>query len=108
MREISVVADQSLAVEQGCTAAIADGPVGEVEHMDDLLGQDADVPLLAEQLHTPLFGHTLYMVMGIKRRILRITEIRQILDLLVSNHKLARQRDNVLTSSFQNNKNLIC
>lgn len=96
MREISIVADQSLAVEQGCTAAIADGPVGEVEHMDDLLGQDADVPLLAEQLHTPLFGHTLYMVMeGMKRRILRITEIKQILDLLVSNHKLERPKDNV-------------
>lgn len=61
VREISVVADQSLAVEKGCTASIADGPVGEVKHMDDLLGQDADVPLLAEQLHTPFFGHTLYM-----------------------------------------------
>lgn len=56
-------ADQSLAVEQGCAASIADGPVGEVEHMDDLMGQEADVPLLAEQLHTPLFGHTLYTVM---------------------------------------------
>lgn len=31
--------------------------------MDDLMGQEADVPLLAEQLHTPLFGHTLYTVM---------------------------------------------
>lgn len=36
--------------------------------MDDLLGQDADVPLLAEQLYTPLFGHTLYTVIeGMKR-----------------------------------------
>lgn len=60
--EMQLVCDQSLAVEQGCAASVADGPVGEVEHMDDLLGQAADVPLLAEQLHTPLFGHTLQLL----------------------------------------------
>lgn len=55
-----VDADQSLAVKQGCAASIADGPVGEVEHVDDLMGQNTDVPLLAEQLHASLFGHTLH------------------------------------------------
>lgn len=55
-----VEADQSLAVEQGCAASIADGPVGEVENVDDLLGQNTDVPLLAEQLYASLFGHTLH------------------------------------------------
>lgn len=53
------MADQSLAVEQGCAASVADGPVGEVENVDDLLGQNTDVPLLAEQLQASLFGDAL-------------------------------------------------
>lgn len=50
---------QSLAVEQGCAAACSDGPVAEVEHMVDLLGQLGCILMLRHKPHTALFGYTL-------------------------------------------------
>lgn len=50
---------QLLAVEQRCAAASSDGPVAEVEHMVDLLGQLSGVLMLSHKPHTAFFGNTL-------------------------------------------------
>lgn len=51
---------QPLAVKQCCAAAIRDGPVAEVEHMVDLLGQLGGIFVLSHKPRTALFAHTLH------------------------------------------------
>ena len=50
---------QPLAVEQGSAAARVNGPVAELEHVVDLLGQLGCVLVLRDQSPVPLLGHTL-------------------------------------------------
>lgn len=48
-----------LAVEECCAAASRNGPVAEVEHVVDLLGELGGILMVGHKSHTAFFGHTL-------------------------------------------------